>query len=227
MDEGAADAYKSHFINSGAAPLAEISVQAQDWVGADATTTTTLKITAKNTWTLYSVKAVPAATMTEASTGTALSAGVDMANFVASVAGTISEQSQQFASTAASQQARYQQVQKRFSQAGSQDADALLTALSEEQIQVVKFKGNSRGWVMPYASHFTHQGNGTYLSGSKEKYYGVMVGGTHYLKGIGTNLTAIVGVGASKQQMDRSCHSHTEGKNVMLGLSLRKAFFST
>jgi hypothetical protein len=34
-----------------------------------------------------------------------------------------------------------------------------------------------------------------------------------------------MGVGASQQQMDRSCHSHTEGKNMMLGVTLRKEFF--
>jgi hypothetical protein len=157
-----------------------LEINEEDWDKADPATTATLGLTAGQ-WTLYSIsKVAPAATTVNASTSTALSTGMDVASILPTLGAQASEQSQQFVPSVASQQARWQRLQKRFSQVGGQNADAMLTALAEEDIKVVKFQGNSRGWVLPYVSHFKNSGDGTYLSGSKEKYYGVMWGGSHF-----------------------------------------------
>ena len=103
--------------------------------------------------------------------------------------------------------------------------EGLITALSNDQAgKFVKIRGDYRMFAAPYATHIRNNGLGSYMAGFKEKFYGILMGGTRYFKENGVTLLGMVGFGASKMQMDRSANSFTNGKNMMLGIDARKTF---
>ncbi|MES2253372.1 MAG: hypothetical protein V4482_06820, partial [Pseudomonadota bacterium] len=103
--------------------------------------------------------------------------------------------------------------------------EALITALAQENSgSVVKIRGDWRVFATPFVTEIRNKGLGGYMAGFKEKYYGMLMGGSHYFKKSGINLLAMIGFGASKTQQDRSVGSYSNGKNVMLGLDVRKTF---
>lgn len=99
------------------------------------------------------------------------------------------------------------------------------TLLKEDSQPFVKFKGDYRVYAVPYMTVVRNSGAGGYKDGFSEKYYGMLFGTSHYLKKYKTNLHLLMGVGASKTQMERNAKSQTTGKNVLMGVSLTKTLW--
>ena len=124
------------------------------------------------------------------------------------------------------QQAKVRADMKRIMYENPRDpGEALITALAQERSgTVVKIRGSWRVFAAPFASEIRNNGLGGYMAGIKEKFYGILMGGSHYFKKSGVTLLGMIGLGASKTQQDRSVNSFSNGKNVMLGVNARKIF---
>jgi autotransporter-associated beta strand protein len=111
-------------------------------------------------------------------------------------------------------------------QRGGDSYENLLTALSEggDMTKFVKVKGKYRIFAAPYTTVTRNNGNGNLLNGSSSKYYGMIMGLTHYVKSIDTNFFFTLVAGASKTQKNRSVNSYTNSKNATLGVNARKTF---
>ncbi|MES2252294.1 MAG: autotransporter-associated beta strand repeat-containing protein [Pseudomonadota bacterium] len=111
-------------------------------------------------------------------------------------------------------------------QRGGDPFENLVTALSEggDTTKFVKIKGKYRVFAAPYTTVTRNNGSGNSLNGSSSKYYGMIMGLTHYVKSIDTNFFFTLVAGASKTQMSRSVNSCTNGKNATLGVNARKTF---
>ena len=103
--------------------------------------------------------------------------------------------------------------------------EGLITALARDNAgQIIKIRGDYRLFATPFVTRIRNNGCGGYKAGFTEKFYGLLMGGTRYFKESGITLLGMIGVGASKQQMDRSPNSYTNGKNIMVGVDARKTF---
>jgi hypothetical protein len=99
--------------------------------------------------------------------------------------------------------------------------DAIALGLAETD-PFVKFKGDYKIWMMPYLTTLRNSGNGAPQDGSNEKYYGVLIGGSHFVKDWNTNLIFTLGFGLSKTNLNQSSLSGASGKNILLGISAIK-----
>ncbi len=168
------------------------------------------------------ISTVPTATTGQSNALEALSAANDL---LPGLQTSVANLESAFASTAY-QQAKVRADMVRIMHENPGDSgEALITALAQERSgTVVKVRGDWRIFAAPFTAEIRNKGLGGYMAGFKEKFYGLLMGGSHYFKKSGVTLLGMIGLGASKTQQDRSVNSFANGKNVMLGLNARKTF---
>lgn len=106
--------------------------------------------------------------------------------------------------------------------------ESLVMAMSEgdEGPKVMKFKGDYRVFLAPYHVNTRNTGSAGAGTGFNEKDYGGLLGASHFVKSIGTNVTALLGFGLIDQQMSSNKNSKTKGKQLLLGLTTNKKLFT-
>ncbi len=111
-----------------------------------------------------------------------------------------------------------ERLQKTFSDQSKDNFEALVSAFSDSNSPIL---WNSRAWIMPYAlgvSNSAQQSD----SGFREKSYGLLFGGSHYLHSMDINLTGVLGAGMTKVRSEKI---NGKTKNVILGLVATKEFW--
>ncbi|MES2252418.1 MAG: hypothetical protein V4482_01875 [Pseudomonadota bacterium] len=168
------------------------------------------------------VTLIPTATSATTNHIDALSAASDL---LPSLQNTTSQMTNDFAPSAYKVAKARANMTKIMRENQRDSLESLITALAKEDTgTITKIRGDFRVFAAPYVTQIRNNGMGGYMAGYSEKYYGMLVGGSHYFKASGVNLLGMIGFGASKTQQDRSVNSNTNGKNLMLGLDVRKTF---
>jgi hypothetical protein len=169
------------------------------------------------------INLVPTATTPQVSNEVETSGAMDVLTTMQSMT---TEMSSQFAPTSYDIQAARRRMVKAIRENPKDPYEAMVTALSQEDgAKIFKFKGDYRVWAAPYSTYVKNTGAGGYKDGYTEKYYGLVMGVSHFFKSLNANITTMMGFGASKTQMERSANSHTNGKSMMMGVAVRKPFF--
>lgn len=145
-------------------------------------------------------------------------------NIVQNVGNAAEQAETNFKTTRYQQQRNQRALRYLLQQRGARPLDKLSNVMmhlaqNQDSVIVSKFKGNYRVWLTPYFHAVNSKGNRAATSGFKECYYGIMFGGSHYLKNLDLNIRATLGLGLSNRQNKRHQLNNSNGKHAILGLS--------
>ena len=168
------------------------------------------------------VNLVPVEVMTDSTTLSAVTGAIDQAvmNSLVKMEG---YSNQTFASNSGSKVQTFLNMQQAFKENSTNPFETAMTAFSQTSEPMIKFKGDYRVWLTPYAIRIRN--TTTSGSGFSEKNYGLIVGISHYLKNLAMNLSFLMGTGASNTQQEAKPNSKNNGKSLILGLTAVKSFF--
>lgn len=142
----------------------------------------------------------------------------------ANIQGAASKSEKAFQATRYQKQRNQRALRHILQQRGGTATDKLSNVMmhlaqNQDSVMINKFKGNYRVWLTPYFHAASSKGNRSALSGFNERYYGMMLGGSHYLKDLDINLRATLGLGLSHRDNKRHKLNNSNGKHAIFGLS--------
>lgn len=157
-------------------------------------------------------------------TGALSDAAGGIGNVMANMQDAASESERSFQTTRYQKHRNQRALRNILQQRGSTATDKLSNVMmhlaqNQDTSMITKFKGNYRVWLTPYFHAVSSKGNRSAISGFKERYYGMMFGGSHYLKDLGLNVRVTLGLGLSNRENKRHKLNNSNGKHGILGLS--------
>jgi len=174
---------------------------------------------------VLTVNAQPVATAESADDlGSLSDAASTITAVAANLQGAASKAEKAFQATRYQKQRNQRALRHILQQRGGTATDKLSNVMmhlaqNQDSVMINKFKGNYRVWLTPYFHAASSKGNRSALSGFNERYYGMMLGGSHYLKDLDVNLRATLGLGLSHRDNKRHKLNNSNGKHAIFGLS--------